>query len=285
VTRRGVLTKGGVFLEEVGRLRVLAVDKTGTITAGKPTVHSVVPWNGTEETQVVRIAAAVDGYSEHPLARAIVAYATSREIAALESSGYKAITGKGAEADVEGRRYFASNHRYAHDLGVCSSELEAALGEIEAQGLSVVVVGQLPSGSDGGYVLGVIAIGDTIREDANEAIQALHAVGIKKVVMISGDNQRTVDAVAKQAGIDEAYGDQLPEDKVERVRTLLIEYGHVGMVGDGANDAPAMALASIGIAMGSVGTDTAIETADIALVQDGCDVARNRKCTPTSYVS
>ncbi|MBK7576338.1 MAG: cation-translocating P-type ATPase [Ignavibacteria bacterium] len=267
MARRGVLVKGGAHIEEVGRLKVLAVDKTGTITSGKPTVHSVTPWRDNDEVTVVRIAAAVDSYSEHPLARAIVAYATGRGIDAPESSGYKAISGKGAEADVEGKRYFASNHRYAHDMGVCTPDLETALAEIESQGLSVVVVGQVGD-STSGVVLGIIAIGDTIRADAVATIQALHSVGIKKVVIISGDNQRTVNAIAKQAGIDEAFGDQLPEDKVERIRSLVAEYKHVGMVGDGVNDAPAMAIASIGIAMGGVGTDAAIETADIALVQD-----------------
>ncbi len=276
MARRGVLVKGGAHLEEVGRLRVLAVDKTGTITSGKPAVHSVIPWRENDEATVVRIAAAIDAYSEHPLARAIIAYATERAIDAPESAGYKAISGKGAEADVEGKRYFASNHRYAHELGVCTPELEARLAEIEAQGLSVVVVGKVSNDPTGdtisndtaGAVLGIIAIGDTIRADAKSTVQALHSVGIKKVVILSGDNQRTVDAIAKEAGIDEAYGDLLPEDKVERIRALVAEYGHVGMVGDGVNDAPAMALANIGIAMGGVGTDAAIETADIALVQD-----------------
>ncbi|MBL0323146.1 MAG: cation-translocating P-type ATPase [Ignavibacteria bacterium] len=160
----------------------------------------------------------------------------------------QATSGKGAEADVEGKRYFASNHRYAHDMGVCTPALETALAEIESLGLSVVVVGQVGD-STTGVVLGIIAIGDTIRADAVATIQALHSVGIKKVVIISGDNQRTVNAIAKQAGIDEAFGDQLPEDKVERIRSLVAEYKHVGMVGDGVNDAPAMAIASIGTAM------------------------------------
>jgi Cd2+/Zn2+-exporting ATPase len=146
--------------------------------------------------------------------------------------------------------------------------LERQLAEIEAQAMSVVVVGHRPHGDCAGEVLGVLAVGDTVRVNAAESIRALHAAGIRKVVMLSGDNQRTVDAIAKQVGIDEAHGDLLPDQKIERVRGLLAEQTHVGMIGDGVNDAPAMAAASVGIAMGSAGTDTAIETADMALMQD-----------------
>lgn len=268
LARRGVLIKGGAHLEALGKLRALAVDKTGTITEGRPRVTQVLPFGGKSEADVLRIAAAIDAHSEHPLAKAVVEAAQQRGIEFPRATHYQARTGKGAEGEVDGHAYFVGNHRFAHELGVCSETIEKALADIEARALSVVVVGHSPHGSCVGEVLGVLAVGDTIRPNAAEAIRALHAAGVRKVVMLSGDNQRTVDAIAKQVGIDEAHGDLLPENKIERVRGLLAEHTHVGMIGDGVNDAPAMAAASVGIAMGTAGTDTAIETADVALMQD-----------------
>ena len=268
LARRGVLIKGGAHLEALGKLRALAVDKTGTITEGRPRVTQVLPFGGKSEADVLRIAAAIDAHSEHPLAKAVVEAAQQRGIEFPRATNYQARTGRGAEGEADGHAYFVGNHRFAHELGVCSEAIEKTLAEIEARALSVVVVGHRPHGSCVGEVLGVLAVGDTIRPNAAEAIRALHAAGIRKVVMLSGDNQRTVDAIARQVRLDEAYGDLLPEHKVEQVRELLAEHGHVGMIGDGVNDAPAMAAASVGIAMGTAGTDTAIETADVALMQD-----------------
>ena len=268
MARRGVLIKGGVFLEEIGKLKALAVDKTGTITEGKPRVQQVIPWNGKSEEEILRIAAAIDTHSEHPLALAVVKYAEEKKIQFPRSENYQSKTGRGAEAQIDGHLYFVGNHRFAHESAVCSDELEKKLGEIEAQAMSVVIVGHKPHEGCKGEVLGILAVGDTIRPNAIEAIKSLHASGVEKIVMLSGDNQRTVDAISKQVGIDEAKGDLLPDQKIERVRELLTLYKHVGMIGDGVNDAPAMEAASIGIAMGGAGTDTAIETADIALMQD-----------------
>ncbi len=268
MARRGVLIKGGVFLEEIGKLKALAVDKTGTITEGKPRVQQVIPWNGKAEEEIVRVAAAIDTHSEHPLAQAVVKYAEEKKIQFSRSENYQSKTGRGAEAQIDGHSYFVGNHRFAHESAVCSDELEKKLAELEAQAMSVVIVGHKPHQDCKGEVLGILAVADTIRANAAEAIKALHAAGVEKVVMLSGDNQRTVDAISKQVGIDEAKGDLLPDQKIERVRELLAQYKHVGMIGDGVNDAPAMAAASVGIAMGGAGTDTAIETADIALMQD-----------------
>jgi len=268
MARRGVLIKGGVFLEETGKLKALAVDKTGTITEGKPRVQQVLPWNGKSEEEILRVAAAIDTHSEHPLAQAVVKYAEEKKIQFPRSENYQSKTGRGAEAQIDGHLYFVGNHRFAHESAVCSDELEKKLGEMEAQAMSVVIVGHKPHEGCKGEVLGILAVADTIRHNAVEAIKALHAAGVEKVVMLSGDNQRTVDAISKQVGIDEAKGDLLPDQKIEHVRELLGQHKHVGMIGDGVNDAPAMAIASIGIAMGGVGTDTAIETADIALMQD-----------------
>ncbi|MFO1514872.1 MAG: cation-translocating P-type ATPase [Verrucomicrobiota bacterium] len=268
MARRGVLIKGGVFLEEIGKLKALAVDKTGTITEGKPRVQQVIPWNGKSEEEILRVAAAIDTHSEHPLAQAVVKYAEERKIQFPRSENYQSKTGRGAEAHLDGHLYFVGNHRFAHESAVCSDDLEKKLAEIEAQAMSVVIVGHKPHEGCKGEVLGILAVGDTVRPNASEAIKALHAAGVEKVAMLSGDNQRTVDAISKQVGIDEAKGDLLPDQKIERVRELLAQHKHVGMIGDGVNDAPAMAAASIGIAMGGAGTDTAIETADIALMQD-----------------
>jgi Cd2+/Zn2+-exporting ATPase len=246
----------------------LAVDKTGTITEGKPQVLAVELVNAADEAAVMGIAAAIDDHSAHPLAKAVVAYAKAKEISFSRASNYQARSGRGAEGVIDGHAYFVGNHRFAHELGVCSEDIEARLGAIEANGQSVVVVGHRPHDGCKGEVLGIIAIGDTLRPNAKAAVAALHAAGVEQVIMLSGDNQRTADFIAKQVGIDEARGDLLPDDKVAAVKALREKYGVVGMVGDGVNDAPAMATANIGIAMGAAGTDAAIETADIALMQD-----------------
>ncbi len=268
LARRGVLIKGGAHLEALGRLRALAVDKTGTISEGRPRVTQVLPFGGKSEPDVLRIAAAIDAHSEHPLAKAVVEAAQQAGMEFPRATNYQARTGRGAEGEVDGHAYFVGNHRFAHELGVCSEAIEKTLAGIEASAQSVVVVGHRPHGGCAGEVLGVLAVGDTIRPNAAEAIRALHLAGVRKVIMLSGDNQRTVDAIARQVRLDEAHGDLLPEHKVEQVRELQAEHGHVGMIGDGVNDAPAMAAASVGIAMGTAGTDTAIETADVALMQD-----------------
>jgi len=268
LARRGVLVKGGAHLETIGRLKGLAVDKTGTITEGKPQVLAVELVNAADEAAVMGIAAAIDDHSAHPLAKAVVAYAKAKEISFSRASNYQARSGRGAEGVIDGHAYFVGNHRFAHELGVCSEDIEARLGAIEANGQSVVVVGHRPHDGCKGEVLGIIAIGDTLRPNAKAAVAALHAAGVEQVIMLSGDNQRTADFIAKQVGIDEARGDLLPDDKVAAVKALREKYGVVGMVGDGVNDAPAMATANIGIAMGAAGTDAAIETADIALMQD-----------------
>jgi Cd2+/Zn2+-exporting ATPase len=268
LAKRGVLVKGGAHLETIGRLKGLAVDKTGTITEGKPQVLGIELLGSATMPQVLGVAAAIDEHSAHPLAKAVVAHAKEQKLSYERASNYLARSGRGAEGVIDGHAYFVGNHRFAHELGVCSESVEARLAAIEAKGQSVVVVGHRPHDGCKGEVLGIIAIGDTIRPNAKAAIAALHAAGVVQVVMLSGDNQRTADFIARQVGIDEARGDLLPDDKVEAVKALRVKHGIVGMVGDGVNDAPAMATANIGIAMGAAGTDAAIETADIALMQD-----------------
>lgn len=268
MARRGVLIKGGAVLEAVGKLKALAVDKTGTITEGKPQVTKIVTVNSKDEMEIIRIAAAIDTHSDHPLAKAVTQYAESKQVAFTRCENYQALNGRGAEGDLDGHRYFVGNHRFAHELGVCTPEIEQQLAEIEAEAQSVVVVGHKPHADCKGEVLGILAVGDIMRANAPAAIAALHRAGVDKVVMLSGDNQRTASAIAAKCGIDEAYGDLLPDQKIERVKTMIIESKYVGMIGDGVNDAPAMAAATVGIAMGGAGTDTAIETADMTLMQD-----------------
>ncbi len=268
MARRGVLIKGGAYLEALGKLRALAVDKTGTITEGKPRVIEVIPLLGRSDTEIIGIAAAIDSHSTHPLALAVLRYAQETGTAFETAENYRSNTGRGAEATIGGHDYFVGNHRFVHELGLCSSELETRLAAIEAQARSVIVVGHRPHGDCTGEVIGILSIGDTLRSNAAEAIRQIHAAGIRKVVMLSGDNTRTATAIAAAAGIDEAQGDLLPEDKIDRVKKLAAEFGSVGMIGDGVNDAPALAAADVGIAMGAAGTDTAIETADVALMRD-----------------
>ena len=268
MARAGVLIKGGAYLEALAGLRALAVDKTGTITEGKPRVQEVIPWNHTPANEILRIAASLDAQSSHPLAQAVVEYARGQGTTLEAADDFRSVTGRGAEGSISSHAYFVGNHRFAHELGVCSTELENKLTEIESSARSVVIVGHKPHDDCKGQVLGILVVGDTIRKEAGEAIKRIHAAGVRKVIMLSGDNSRTAEAIAKQAGIDEALGDLLPDQKIEKVRELEKTYGAVGMIGDGVNDAPALAAASVGIAMGAGGTDTAIETADVALIKD-----------------
>ena len=232
MARRGVLIKGGAYLEALGGLRVLAVDKTGTITEGRPRVFEVLPFDSVQAADVLRIAAAIDTHSTHPLAQAVVRHAEELTVAFDPAENYQAKTGRGAEATIAEHSYFVGNHRFAHELGVRSEKLETTLAEIEADSKSVVVVGHRPHANCKGEVLGVLTIGDAVRPNAAEAVRLLHVSGIRKIVMLSGDNTRTANAIAKQAGIDEVQGDLLPEQKIEQVRKLAANFGSVGMIGD-----------------------------------------------------
>lgn len=268
MARRGVLVKGGVFLEALGKIRAVAVDKTGTITQGQPQVQKVISLNGFKEEKVLQIAASIEQLSSHPLAKAVVESAAQKNLTLKTANHFKNIVGRGAEAVIEDHQYFIGNHRFVHDLGICTAELETQLIELEKQALSIVVVGHRPHSDCAGEIFGVIAIGDSIRKNASEAISSLRRMGVQNIVMLSGDNQTTASRIAAQVGIDIVKGDLLPEDKVQAVKQLSETYGHVAMIGDGINDAPALAQASVGIAMGAIGTDTALETADVALMKD-----------------
>ncbi len=268
LAKRGVVVKGGVYLEVLGKLKAVALDKTGTITEGKPKVIEMRNFSQKSDGEVLRLCASLESMSTHPLAKSIIQYVDSKEIKFPHPSNYKNVTGRGAEGVIDGHIYFVGNHAMAHEFGICTPEIETYLATIESKSMSVIVLGHRPHENCSGEILAVFAVGDKIRANINEAITSLHSSGVESVVMLSGDNQMTVDSVAKQVGIDYAKGALLPDQKVEEVKNLVSKYKFVGMVGDGVNDAPALAHASIGIAMGVAGSDTAIETADVALMKD-----------------
>jgi len=268
LARRGVLVKGGVHLEAVGKLRALAVDKTGTITQGTPKVVGIISQSALSEDEILARAAAINSHSEHPIAIAITEAARAKGLVIPSIENYVSITGRGATATIEGHPHFIGNHKLTHETGLCGPGIEGILSSIEEKGQSLAVIGHAPHDGCDGEILGIIAIADTLRPEVVEALREIHAAGIEEVIMLSGDNQRTASTIAKQAGIDEALGDLLPEQKVDHVRRLVEKYRHVGMIGDGVNDAPALAIATVGFAMGAIGSDTAIETADIALMKD-----------------
>ncbi|WP_413722526.1 heavy metal translocating P-type ATPase [Sodalis sp. RH24] len=258
--RHGILIKGGVYLEEGHKLAWLALDKTGTITHGKPALTDTVPLAQGEGRDPVLVAVAIASRSDHPVSRAVATADRGNDAPPPDVADFGALPGRGVRGTVDGVQYQLGNHRLIHELGVCTPELEARLGALEAQGKTVIML------SDGERVLVLFAVADTVKESSRAAIKALQALGIK-TVMLTGDNAHTARAIASQVGIDEALGDQLPEDKLRAVEEYARQ-GKVGMVGDGINDAPALARADIGFAMGAAGTDTAIETADVALMDD-----------------
>ncbi len=260
--RQGVLVKGGVFIELPGKLVAIAMDKTGTLTKGAPEVIDVVPMNGHDEEELLRRAGALELNSNHPLARAIVDETKKRGMAMPPAESFETIQGKGATGVIDGKTYWLGSHRYLEQRGQETPEVHRQLEAMQDAGRTVVVVG------NDEHVCGFITLADAIREETRDAIKALHEVGIKQIVMLTGDNAGTAKAIGKEAGIDEVHAELLPEDKVTAVEDLVSRYEHVAMIGDGVNDAPALARASLGLAMGAAGSDAAIETADIALMSD-----------------
>lgn len=256
--RRGILIKGGVYLETGRRLQAVALDKTGTVTEGKPKLVDVQPLNGHSREKVLQVAASLDALSGHPVANAVREGWTGP---LLTIEGFASITGRGVEGRIDGEPYIVGNHRLAEERGVCSPAVERLLEQLESQGNTAIVV------ATSRHTIGVLAVADTPRDISVAAIRDLHALGLR-TVMLSGDNQRTVEAIAKMVGIDDARGNLLPEEKLAAIDDLKSQHGAVGMVGDGINDAPALAKANIGFAMGTAGTATALETAHVALMRD-----------------
>lgn len=263
--RGGVLVKGGGPLENLGSLSAIAFDKTGTLTAGKPRITDVVPAPGVAEDEVLAVAVAVESLSDHPLARAIARDGRERldGRSSLQASGLDSLTGRGVTAQVDGETVLIGKAEMfgSQGIGPLSEAMQQAIARLRDGGRTTMVVRR------GNRDLGAIGLMDTPRQAAKAALARLRQLGIRRMIMISGDHQKVAEAVAAQVGIDEAWGDLMPEDKVEAIRKLRSE-GKVAMVGDGVNDAPAMANATVGIAMGAAGSDVALETADVALMAD-----------------
>jgi len=260
--RAGVLIKGGVFLEIPARLKVMALDKTGTLTSGRTEVQDVVPFDEHTPEELLERAAALESHSEHHLAGAILRYAEAKGIQYRPAEKFRIVQGKGAEAEFDGRPFWIGSHRFMHEKGEETPEFCEKAKELESSGRSVVALG------NDEHVCGLISVSDAIREEARSAVQALKEAGIERVVMLTGDHEDTAAAVAREVGADGFRADLLPEEKVQVIESLAKEAGQIAMVGDGVNDAPALAASSVGIAMGAAGTDAAIETADIALMSD-----------------
>ena len=261
--RRGILIKGGIYLESARLIKAVALDKTGTITAGKPQLVYWQALNGADDTVARRLAASMAKRSDHPVSKAIAAGldVTTDEAINDEVESFTALMGRGTQGTVAGRQIVLGNHRLMEERKQCSPTLEAMLKEQEQQGRTVTLL------ADERGVLALFAVADTIRETSRDAVEKLKAMGVVPV-MLTGDNAATAKTVAHQAGIDDARGNLLPADKLTAIKDLQAKYGPTGMTGDGINDAPALAQADVGFAMGGAGTDTAMEAADVVIMND-----------------
>jgi Cd2+/Zn2+-exporting ATPase len=286
--KNGVLIKGGNHLEAMGAVDVVAFDKTGTLTKGELTVTDVVPLNGNTEADVLRCARGLEARSEHPIAEAIVAHADDAGVEDRAVEDFESLTGKGVRADLDGTTHYAGKPGLFEELGFelshvhattdggvvtrtaqqlcersnCLDLLEDTVPDLQAEGKTVVLVGTEDE------LEGIIAVADEVRPEAAATVERLRELGIERTVMLTGDNERTARAIAERVGVDEVHAELLPEQKVTAIERLVDEHEGVAMVGDGINDAPALATATVGVAMGAAGTDTALETADIALMAD-----------------
>ena len=274
-SQRGILIKGGVALEAAGKAKVVAIDKTGTLTIGRPEVIEFVPLPGVpvDERSLLTLAAAVEAHSEHPLARAIALRARADGLAFSTAEGFTALPGKGATAMVEGREVAVGSIRLARELGLAGTVEEPSPVTIEmtrlaAEGATPLFVAAAERPGETLRPLGVIAVADRLRPHAADAVRRMREAGIEHVAILTGDTRATGEAIARACGADSVLAELLPEEKAAAVRDLRERYGPVAMVGDGVNDAPALATADVGIAMGAAGTDVALETADIALMGD-----------------
>lgn len=260
----GVLVKGGGPLENLGTLRAVAFDKTGTLTEGQPRLTDVAAAPGVDEMELLSVAVAVEARSDHPLAAAIVRDGTDRLAGRTppEPSGVTAITGRGVRGTVEGDEVLIGNAALFADTGGVDPAVVASVDQLQAAGRTIMIVKR------GGRFLGALGLMDTPRPAARAAVAALKGVGIRRAIMLSGDHQLVADSIAREVGLTDAWGNLMPEDKVAAIERLRTEEGKVAMIGDGVNDAPALAHATVGIAMGAAGSDVALETADIALMGD-----------------
>ena len=256
---RGVLIKGGIHLENLGKIKVVALDKTGTLTKGTPVVTDIFPLN--KEAEVLRLAYSIENLSEHPLARAVVQKAEESGLTPLKAKDFQALTGAGAKAKIDGEDFYIGNPEFFKELGIFDESYSGVIDKFASEGKTVILLGTKTR------IYGAIALRDEVRPGTKEIISELHKMGLK-VVMLTGDNPQTAKAIANELGIDDFRAGLRPEDKIEAVKELKEKYGDIIMVGDGINDAPALAEATVGIAMGTIGTDAAIEAADVALMAD-----------------
>jgi Cd2+/Zn2+-exporting ATPase len=260
--RQGVLIKGGLHVETPAGLRAIAFDKTGTLTVGRLSVVAVVPLSGHDERELLARAAALEARSEHPIGRAVIERAKAAGAVVEPASDVRAIAGKGVTGRINGRTFWLGSHRYLEETREETPEVHQALVDLAREGRSVVAVGNED------HVCGLIALADAVRPEARAALAELRSLGVDHLAMVTGDNRQTAESIAGQTGIDRVHAELLPPEKVTTIEALVAQYDQVAMVGDGVNDAPALARASLGIAMGAVGSDAAIETADVALMSD-----------------
>lgn len=260
--KNGILIKGGIFLEKFSKLKSIVFDKTGTLTIGMPMVQKVYNFNGHSEEEIVKIAASGETKSEHPLGQAIVDYAQKLNIKLKQINSFSSIEGKGIQSEIQSKKYFIGSHKMFEEKGLCDNEVHNQLESIENENHTAVLIGSEKE------IYGIISIADSLRPEAQQSISLLKKKGIKNIGLLTGDNRRTANAVANKLGIDYQKSELLPTQKVKEIKELRKKYELIGMVGDGINDAPALASSSIGIAMGVRGTDIVLETADITLLKD-----------------
>jgi len=260
--RLGILIKGGIYLEIPRKLGALALDKTGTLTYGRPKVQKIIPLNGHTEKELLERAAALEAPSEHPLAGAILKYAAEKGVKKERATHFRIIKGKGGEGIYLGKRYWIGSRRFMCEMKQETFEIHQMALDLEDASHSVIAIG------NNRHVCGLISVADQPRKNLKFIIQEIKKAGVENVVMLTGDSKKAAEAISHLSGVDKAEGELLPQDKVKAIEQLKKKWGYVAMIGDGINDAPAMAAASFGVAMGTIGTDVAIETADITLIGD-----------------
>jgi len=260
--RNGTVFKGGAYLEAIDKVKAIAFDKTGTLTIGRPEVTDVQTFGDASRDDLLRLAGAIESRSGHPLAAAVARKAKENgDLSAVSVEDFQEASGLGVTATIDGRRYILGNPRFQRESGVSIVEVEDAVARLEDDAKTVVTV------SEDGRLIGLLAIADTVRTGVKDVIERLRRTGIR-TVMLTGDNERSARAIAHQLGIDEYFGGLLPTDKVDVLKDLREKHGSVAMVGDGINDAPAMAVSNVGIAMGAAGSDVAVEAGDVVLMSD-----------------
>lgn len=262
--KNGVLVKGGIYLEEIGGLRAIAFDKTGTLTKGTPVVTDFNVSEKKKESDILAILSALENLSQHPLASAIINEAHKRGVdyQSISIQNFQSMTGKGIKGEYQGETYVIGSPKLFEPAIIQQTELMGNYETLQAQGKTVMVFGTK------NQILAIIAVADEVRESSAAVIAKLHQLGIEHTIMLTGDNQKTALSMGQQVGVTDIKGDLMPEDKLNYIKVLQQKYGKVAMIGDGVNDAPALAAATVGIAMGGAGTDTALETADVALMGD-----------------